>query len=81
MVEMEDDERRNGWTARDFNAIEIRRGGVSTLEAAELGAPDFSMEDLGEDHSGLKGLKSDVDEEPIYIDFDEELREVSSTKD
>ncbi len=76
----EADQRISSWTEEDIEAIEIKHG-ASTLRGANLGKPDFTLDQGGEDQSGLNQLRSDVEEEPIHIDFDEELREVSSTKD
>ena len=67
-------------TDKDIEAIEIKHG-ASTLAPAKLVKPDFTLDQGGEDQSGLDKLRSDVNEDPIHIDFDEELREVSSTKD
>lgn len=77
----EADQRVETWTDRKRNTIKISHTGTTSMDPVDLGDPDFSMEDLGEDQSGLDGLRGDVVEEPIVIDFDEELREVSSLKD
>ena len=77
----EADQRIESWQAREMEAIQIKHSGTSSLEPVDLGDPDFSMEDLGEDTSGLNRLRTDIEEEPTDINFDEELREVSSMKD
>ena len=80
-AEREAAEKREEWTHREFNAIEIRTTGSSSLEAVDLGDADFSIEELGEDHSGLDTFKREIVDEPIPIDFDQELRDVSSVVD
>ena len=79
----EANQRIESWQAREMEAIQIKHSGTSSLEPVDLGDPDFSMEDLGEDNSGLIRLRTDTDieEESTDINFDEELREVSSMKD
>ena len=39
---------------------------------------DLEIQESGEDSSGLNQLRSNVDEESTDINFDDELREVSS---
>lgn len=76
----ETNQQMDSWTERTQETIEIQHTGMSGHGGVDLGDPDFSMEDLGEDHSGLDSLRSRVEEESTDIDFDEELREVSSIK-
>lgn len=76
----EADERIDSWQVRDRDMIEIKHSG-SSLEPVSLGMPDYSYEESGIDQSGLNGLHGDYKEEPIEIDFDKELRDVSSIKD
>ena len=73
-------DRIEGWTIRNRQAIEIKHTGASTIDPVDLGDPDFSMEELGEDRSGLDDLKGDYYEESIDIDFGERERELVSNR-
>ena len=80
--DVEADERKENWDTRKLESIEIKHTGTSTLKAADLGEADyFYDEEIGRDQSGLDSLHSDVIDEPTDINFDEELRDVSSLKD
>jgi len=52
----------------------------SSIERLRFEKADFALEDSGEDSSGLDDIRSSADDEDIKIDFDSELREVSSLK-
>jgi hypothetical protein len=67
------------WNTQDPDTIHIKNTGRSTFEPIMGGGGSFM--DEGDDHSGLDRLHSDFGEESIDIDFDKELREVSSVKD
>ena len=79
----EADARFDSWAARQDEIIEIKHSGTSSLEPAKLGSPDmYYDEEVGIDQSGLDSLHSgDIEEESTDINFDEELRDVSSVKD
>ncbi len=77
----EADQRIETWADRERDMIEIKHSGMSSIEAVDLGPADLSYEEVGIDQSGLDNLHSEVEDEPIYIDFDKELRDVSSIKD
>lgn len=70
------DKRIQSWDTRSSETIEIKQTGNPVID---MGHTDPSM-DMGEDESGLVGLHSHVEEDATDIDFDEELREVSSVK-
>ena len=76
----EADQRIENWSARELETIKITHTGTSSVAPMNFGDPNFSTEELGEDQSGLDSLHSDIVEEPTDIDFDKELREVSSAK-
>ncbi len=80
-IEKEADRRVETWADRDRDLIVIQHSGMSSTDPANLGEADFDYEDVGIDQSGLDRLRTDVEDEPIDIDFDKELREVSSVKD
>lgn len=80
IVDFEADERMDSWSERDNHVIEIKHTGASSIGSVDLGEADFSYEESGEDQSGLNGLTSPVEDESVDINFDEELREVSSIK-
>ena len=81
----------DGWKDTNRNMVDLdnnkknrrkrKRRRRSTLKAVDIGKPDYSYEESGEDQSGLNDIRSEIVEEPTDIDFDEELREVSSLKD
>ena len=76
----EADKRIDSWSHRGDNTIEIKYTGTTSIEPVGMGGADL-MPDSGEDHSGLNELHSPVEDEPTDINFDEELRDVSSMKD
>ena len=80
-VSFEAEERINSWADRSNISIQIEHTGTSSIQPVNLGDPDFSIEDLGEDHSGLNSLHSEVATDPINIDFDKELSDVNSFND
>ncbi len=77
----EADERVESWTIRQKDVIEIKHTGTSSIEPVNLGEANLTEEEVGEDQSGLDSLRQEVNDEPTDIDFDKELREVSSLKD
>jgi len=77
----EANQRVKSWKVRKLDSIEIKHTGASSAEPVDLGDTDFSYDEVGVDQSGLDSLHSDVVEESVDINFDEELREVSSKKD
>ncbi len=80
-IDREADHRVQTWADRDRELIEIKHTGVAPTDTANLGEADLTYEEVGIDQSGLDSLRTDVEEEPIHIDFDKELRDVSSVKD
>ena len=72
-------QRFDKWSERGDAAIQIQHGGSSSLPSLDLGDPSFSLDESGEDHSGLDSLRGEFEQESTDIDFDAELREVSST--
>ncbi len=80
-IEKEADRRVETWADRDRDLIVIQHSGMSSMDPANLGEADLDYEEVGIDQSGLDRLRTDVEDEPIDIDFDKELREVSSVKD
>jgi hypothetical protein len=80
-VSFEADERLDSWNQRDRDPIKIRPNGTRPIEALKLDEADLSYEESGIDQSGLNRWHSDYEKETIEINFDEELRDVSSIKD
>jgi hypothetical protein len=85
-LDFEEDARFQAWQERkqDFELGKVDtkkiKGKKSSIKAFKLKKPDYDVDDSGEDYSGLNSWKGSVDEEPIEIDFESELREVSSNK-
>lgn len=77
-VSLKTDKRMQALDTRSTETIEIKNTGGSVLD---MGGADSAIDNhQGEDNSGLNHLRSHVEEESTDIDFDSELREVSSTK-
>lgn len=77
-IDFSNEQLMESWDERDTASITIDNSKVNLVDRVNLGRPDFSLEEPGEDHSGLDSLKNNIDIEEEFIDFDKELREVSS---
>jgi hypothetical protein len=75
------EERINSYTDDDYDfeyqeAQRVRPAKKTTLKAADLGEPDYHYEEVGEDHSGLNSLRSEIYDENEFVDIDKELKEL-----
>ncbi len=75
------DQMLEAWDEPSKTTLEIKHTGTVPVGASTFGSSDFSIDNGGEDQSGLDSLRGTIEEESTDIDFDEELREVSSMKE
>lgn len=76
-VSLKTDKRMQALDTRSTETIEIKNNSAPVLDMGSDAALDNHQ---GEDTSGLNNLRSHIEEESTDIDFESELREVSSTK-
>ena len=77
----ETNERLESYQEHDFEfkeAQKVRKARKSTLKAVKLNQPEVYYEEVGEDQSGLDGLRSRDFEDYEDNNIDQELREISS---
>jgi len=77
----ETNERLESYQEHDFEfkeAQKVRQARKSTLKPAKLNKPEVYFEEVGEDQSGLDGLRSQDFQDYEDENIDQELREISS---
>lgn len=80
-VANETSERLDSYRDHDFEfkeAQKVRQARKSTLKPIKLDQPEVFYEEIGEDQSGLDGLRSHDYEDYEDTNIDQELREISS---